>query len=277
MTERVWLITGTNSGFGRAIAEAALAAGDRVVAAVRRPDTVRDLVENSPDNVRVVYLDITEQHSIDDAVADVLAHEGRVDVLVNNAGRGLAGSAETTSDRELRALMDLHFFGPAHLTRALLPSMRERGSGAIVQMSSQAGRYSFPGISGYSATKFALEGWSEALAAEVQPHGTRVLVVEPGAFRTSFNRPGVLQFAENESDAYRDQVQPVLDALAGADGRQPGDPTKAAQAIVSAVGGDTAPLRLALGSDAADSIAASLDKARSEIAEWDAVARGADF
>lgn len=277
MSERIWLITGTNSGFGRAIAEAALEAGDRIVAAVRRPETVKDLVESAPERVRAVQLDITEQHTFEGTVSDILAHEGRIDVLVNNAGRGLAGPAETTSDHELRDLMDLHFFGPTHLTRAVLPSMREQRSGAIVQMSSQAGRYSFPGISGYSATKFALEGWSEALAAEVQPHGIRVLIVEPGAFRTSFNEPGVLQFAAANSDAYRDQVQPVLDALAGADGHQPGDPAKAGQAIVSTVGADKAPLRLALGSDAAETIADSLGKAQSELAQWDSVARDADF
>ena len=182
---RVWLITGASSGFGRAIAEAALATGDTVVAAARRPEAVADLVAAAPDRVTALRLDVTDTDRIRDAVAEVIDRHGRVDVLVNNAGRGAIGAAEETSDSELRDLMDLHFFGPAALTRAVLPRMRERGTGAIVQMSSMGGRFTFPGVGAYSATKFALEGWSEALAKEVDRFGIRVLIVEPGAFRTS--------------------------------------------------------------------------------------------
>jgi NAD(P)-dependent dehydrogenase (short-subunit alcohol dehydrogenase family) len=189
---RVWLITGASSGFGRAIAEAALAAGDSVVAAARRTDALADLVASAPERVTALALDVTDPDRIKAAVAEVLDGHGRVDVLVNNAGRGAIGAAEETTDGELRHLMDLHFFGPAALTRAVLPGMRERGSGAIVQMSSMGGRFTFPGVGAYSATKFALEGWSEALAKEVERFGIRVLIVEPGAFRTSFNGPGAL-------------------------------------------------------------------------------------
>ncbi|MEC3977376.1 oxidoreductase [Amycolatopsis sp. H20-H5] len=275
MSPRVWLITGASSGFGRAIAEAALSAGDVVVAAVRRLDSVADLVAAEPDRVTTVQLDITDHARISAAVDEVLARHGRIDVLVNNAGRGLAGAAEQVGDKELRGLMDLHFFGPVELTRAVLPHMRERRDGTIVQMSSQAGRYSFAGISGYSATKFALEGWSEGVAPEVAPFGIRVLIVEPGAFRTSFNEPGVLLTENNET--YQDTVGPVLSALAGANGVQPGDPVKAAAAILSAVDAKEPPLRLPLGNDAVDSIAASLKGSRVEIFEWESLARSTDF
>lgn len=155
---RVWLITGANSGFGQAIAEAALAAGDTVVAAARRPETLDTLAAAHPDRVVPVRLDVTDAAGIASVVADTLLWYGRIDVLVNNAGRGLIGAVEEYTDRELRDLMELHFFGPAALTRAVLPHMRAQGSGAVVQMSSMGGRFSFPGVGAYSATKFALEG-----------------------------------------------------------------------------------------------------------------------
>jgi len=143
---RVWLITGASSGFGRAIAEAALAAGDIVVAAARRTDALADLIASAPERVTALALDVTDTDRIRAAVGEVLDRHGRVDVLVNNAGRGAIGAAEETSDAELRDLMDLHFFGPAALTRAVLPGMRERGTGAFVQMSSMGGRFTFPGV-----------------------------------------------------------------------------------------------------------------------------------
>jgi NAD(P)-dependent dehydrogenase (short-subunit alcohol dehydrogenase family) len=276
MNQRVWLITGASSGFGRALADAALSAGDTVVAAVRYPKAMADLVETNPNRVSTVELDITDQAQITAAVAEVLERHGRIDVLVNNAGRGIVGAAEETTDEELRGLMDLHLFGPAALIRAVLPHMRAQGSGSIVQMSSQTGRVSFPGVSAYAATKFALEGWSEALAAEVGPHGIQVLIVEPGAFRTAFNAPGVLLFSES-SGVYDQQVGPVREALAGVDGQQPGDPVKAADAIVTALNAPKIPLRLALGSDAAEIIAGGLEQARAELAEWESVTRGTDF
>jgi NAD(P)-dependent dehydrogenase (short-subunit alcohol dehydrogenase family) len=276
MSQRVWLITGASAGFGRALADAALAKGDIVAAAVRRPESVKDLAEEYPDRVSVVELDVTDRARIDAAVGEVLDRHGRIDVLVNNAGRGLIGSAEEIGDEELRGLMDLHLFGPAAITRAVLPGMRAQGSGAIVQMSSQAGRYSFPGISAYSATKFALEGWSEALSLEVKQFGIDVLIVEPGPFRTKFNEPDVIEFTP-AGDAYRGVVGPVQDALAGANGVQKGDPVRAAEAIIKAIDAENTPLRLALGSEAHETILESLDKARAELDAWEEVCRGADY
>jgi NAD(P)-dependent dehydrogenase (short-subunit alcohol dehydrogenase family) len=273
---RVWFVTGASSGFGRAISEAALAAGHDVVAAVRRPQAVADFAESAADRVSVVELDVTNADRIDAAVAEAIAWQGHVDVLVNNAGRGLVGAVEETTDRELRDLMELHFFGPVALTRAVLPHMRARGSGAIVQMSSQGGRLSFPGVGGYSATKFALEGWSEALAAEVAQFGIRVVIVEPGAFRTSFNGPQALLVSDS-MPAYVNLVEPVRANLASDDGRQPGDPAKAAAAILAALGADTTPLRLVLGSDAADAVARHMADMRDEFMAWEATSRGTDF
>lgn len=273
---RVWLVTGASSGFGRAIAEAALAAGDIVVAAARRTEALADLVASAPERVSALQLDVTDSDRIRAAVTEVLDAHGRVDVLVNNAGRGAIGAAEETSDRELRDLMDLHFFGPAELTRAVLPGMRKRGSGAIVQMSSMGGRFTFPGVGAYSATKFALEGWSEALAKEVERFGIRVLIVEPGAFRTSFNGPGALLMSKPLA-AYDDQIEPLRTGMPEDDGKQPGDPAKAAAAILQALESADPPLRLALGNDAVDAISQALDNAKAELAAWESVGRSAVF
>jgi NAD(P)-dependent dehydrogenase (short-subunit alcohol dehydrogenase family) len=274
--QRVWLITGASSGFGRAIAEAALVAGDVVVAAARRPEAMADLLESAPDRITALKLDVTDADRIEAAVAEVLDRHGRVDVLVNNAGRGVIGAVEETTNDELRDLMNLHFFGPAALTRAVLPHMRERGSGAIVQMSSMGGRFTFPGAGAYSATKFALEGWSEALAKEVDRFGIRVLIVEPGAFRTSFNGAGALQISTPIA-AYDELIGPVRAGMADDDGAQPGDPAKAAAAILQALDAPEPPLRLALGNDAVDSISDTLDGAKAELAAWERVGRATTF
>lgn len=269
---KVWLITGASSGFGLAIAEAALAGGDTVVATARRLEALDALVAAYPDRAIAVELDVTDAARVTSVVADVVLWYGRVDVLVNNAGRGLVGAVEETTDRELRDLMDLHFFGPAALTRAVLPHMRRQRSGAIVQLSSMGGRFSFPGVSAYSATKFALEGLSEALAAEVGPFGITVMIVEPGAFRTSFAGSGAL-LQSAPIAAYDDIVGPVRETLPSTHGKQPGDPAKAARAILAALDAEKTPLRLPLGNDAADAIAAHLDAARTEFLTWEDVAR----
>ncbi|MFE6766804.1 oxidoreductase [Streptomyces sp. NPDC057689] len=273
---RVWLITGASSGFGRAIAAAALAAGDTVVATARRPEALDDLVAAHPDRAVAVQLDVTDTARIADVVADTVLWYGRIDVVVNNAGMGLVGAVEETSDRELRDLMDLHFFGPAALVRAVLPHMRRNGSGAVVQMSSMGGRFTFPGVGGYSATKFALEGLSEALAAEVAPHGIKVLIVEPGSFRTGFAGGGALRQSA-PLDAYADSVGPVRTGLPDSDGKQEGDPDKAAAAILTALAAEDTPLRLPLGNDATDAVLGALDAARTEVLAWEKVSRSTGF
>jgi len=272
---RVWLITGTSAGFGRAIAEAALAAGDTVIATARKPEALDDLAAAYPGRAVPVALDVTDPARITDVVAEALLWYGRIDVLVNNAGRGHLGAVEETSDDELRSLMDLHVYGPANLIRAVLPHMRSQGSGAIVQLSSMGGRMSFPGVGAYSATKFALEGLSVALAAEVAPHGIDVMIVEPSAFRTSF--AGGAQTVSAPIDAYAATVGPFRTAFPDSDGSQPGDPAKAAAAILEALAAERVPLRLVLGNTAIDAIAANLEAQAGELAEWEHLSRAMEF
>ena len=267
---RVWLITGASSGFGRAITEAAVAADDTVVATARNAAVLADLAAAHPGQVEPLALDVTDVAAIEATVSDVIARHGRIDVLVNNAGRAHVGAAEETSAAELRALFDVHVFGPAALVRAVLPHMRERRSGSIVQMSSMGGQLSFAGFSAYSGTKFALEGMSEALADEVRPLGIKVLIVEPGAFRTGLF--GATTDSEQIAD-YSATVGPTRRMIQASDGQQPGDPAKAAAAILTAVDAPETPLRLPLGDDAVDAISGHLDTVRAELATWEKVAR----
>ncbi|MFC0530264.1 oxidoreductase [Phytohabitans kaempferiae] len=273
---KVWLVTGASSGFGRAIAEAAAAAGDIVIGTARRTEALDDLVAAHPDQVEAISLDITDSQRIDAAAADILARYGRVDVLVNNAGRTQVGAFEETTDQELRALFELHVFGPARLTRALLPQMRQRGSGSIVNISSIGGQLSFAGFSAYSATKAALEQLSEGLADEVTSFGIKVLIVEPGAFRTNLFGRDAAYFSK-ENPAYAATVGATRKMVQGSDGSQPGDPAKAAAAIRLALAAPKTPLRLALGGDAVDILTAHLDSVRAELAEWEKVSRGTGF
>jgi NAD(P)-dependent dehydrogenase (short-subunit alcohol dehydrogenase family) len=263
---RVWLITGASSGFGRAISEAALARGDSVAAGVRARGASGDL----PERVHPVALDVTDAGQRVAAVAETIQRFGRIDVLVNNAGRTQVGAVEETTDAELRSLFELHFFAPAALTRLVLPHMRRQGGGAIVQMSSVGGQVTAPGFGAYCATKFALEGLTETLRDEVAGFGIRTLIVEPGAFRTGLFRPG----AAYESDAmpeYADTVGPTRAYVRGNDGLQAGDPVKAAQAILTALDADAPPLRLVLGTDAIGNIEGRLQNVSDELTAWRAV------
>ncbi len=276
MTTKTWIITGVSQGFGRELALSALRSGDAVVAAVRRPESVADIASANPDQFSAVTFDVRDTAAAPGVVEYALERFGRIDVLVNNAGRGMVGAAEMVDDSTLRDCMELHLIGPAAMVRAVLPSMRVQGSGTIVQMSSQGGRMSFPGVGAYSASKFALEGWSEALAGEVAQFGVRVMIVEPSRFRTAFNTPGVLSFAESSSE-YRDLLDPVLRDMAAADGVQEGDPEKAAQIITSLVHSENVPLRLPLGKEAVERVSASYRKNLAEVCVWADLARSADF
>ena len=267
---RVWLITGANSGFGWAITEAAVAAGDIAVATARRITALDDLAAAHPGQVDPLPLDVTDPGAVDTAVRDVIDRHGRIDVLVNNAGRTHVGAAEETTDAELRDLFEVHLFGPAALTRAVLPHMRSRRSGAIVQISSMGGQLSFAGFSAYSATKFALEGMSEALADEVRPLGIKVLIVEPGAFRTGlFGRHG----ASTPIADYAGTVGRTRQMIETSAGTQPGDPAKAAAAVLTALDAPATPLRLPLGDNAVDAILSRLDSTRAEITTWEKLSR----
>ncbi|RZB15937.1 SDR family NAD(P)-dependent oxidoreductase [Streptomyces sp. F001] len=272
---RIWLITGASSGFGRALAEAALAAGDTVVGAARRPEALDDLVAAHPGRVDPLRLDVTDIAAIDAAVRDVVDRHGRIDVLVNNAGRTHVGAFEETTDAELRALFDVHVLGPAALVRAVLPHLRERRSGAIVQMGSVGGQLSFAGFSAYSGTKFALEGMSEALADEVREFGIKVLIVEPGAFRTSLFEGGRAGFSA-DSGVYP-KVAQTRAYVSGGDGTQAGDPAKAAAVILAALDAQKTPLRLPLGDDAVTAVLDHLEQVRADVTAWEKSTRSTAF
>jgi NAD(P)-dependent dehydrogenase (short-subunit alcohol dehydrogenase family) len=273
---QTWIITGATKGLGRALATAALAAGDQVVVAARNPDSVADLSATHGDRVMTVEFDARDTAAAPDLVTAAVDRYGRLDIVVNNAGRAIVGAAEEVTDAQLRDLMDLHLFGPAALVRAALPVMRAQGGGTIVQMSSQGGRMSFPGVSAYSASKFALEGWSEALAGEVAAFGIRVMVVEPSRFRTAFNAEDVLEFC-GASPTYRDVLADVRADMAGVDGMQEGDPAAAAEIIVSVAHSDNVPLRLPLGAEAVQRLTAAYQRGLDEVAQWAGLARSADF
>jgi NAD(P)-dependent dehydrogenase (short-subunit alcohol dehydrogenase family) len=265
---RVWLITGASSGFGRALVEAALARGDAVAAAARRTGELADLDGN--ENVLVVSLDVLEAGQRERAVGETIERFGRLDVLANNAGRTQVGAVEETTDSELHSLFELHFFAPAALTRLVLPQMRSQGSGAIVQMSSVGGQVTAPGFSAYCATKFALEGLTETLRDEVAGFGIHTLIVEPGAFRTGLFRANAAYFSD-EMPEYEETVGPTRAYVRDGHLQQPGDPVKAAEAIIAALDADEPPLRLVLGADAIDNIERRWEALREELDAWRSV------
>jgi NAD(P)-dependent dehydrogenase (short-subunit alcohol dehydrogenase family) len=267
-TTRTWLVTGATSGFGRTIVDVARARGDAVVATSRQINGLTDL--EGDERVLVTRLDVTDAAEREAAVAAALERFGRIDVLVNNAGRTQVGAVEETTEDELRALFDLHFFAPAALTRLVLPTMRAQGSGAIVQMSSVGGQVTAPGFGAYCATKFALEGLTQTLQEEVEPFGIRTLIVEPGAFRTGLFRPGAA-YESAEMPEYADVVGPTRAYVREGDGQQPGDPVKAAEAIVAALDADDPPLRLVLGADAIGNIRRRLESLTTELTRWEDV------
>jgi NAD(P)-dependent dehydrogenase (short-subunit alcohol dehydrogenase family) len=272
---RTWFITGTSSGFGLAIAHAALDAGDRVLATARHPEALDALVKEAPDRVAVARLDVTSAEDIAAAVSTAMTRFGRIDVLVNNAGNGTVGAVEEIDIDELTRLHETMFLGPTRLVQAVLPSMRARGSGTIVQISSMGGQVAPAGFGAYCSAKFALEAMSEALDAEVRPLGIRVLIVEPGAFRTGFGAERMHRSATIIDD-YAPTAGATRAAVDGMDGTQPGDPDRAAAAILTAIAAP-GPLRLALGRDAVDAIRTKQDGLRAELDRWEQLSDSTDF
>ncbi|MBO9560367.1 MAG: SDR family NAD(P)-dependent oxidoreductase [Caulobacter sp.] len=267
---KTWFITGAASGFGRAFAEHALSRGDNVVATARSVAKLDALVALDPTRVLAAKLDVDQAGDAEAAVASAVARFGRLDIVVNNAGYGLVGALEETPDAELRAIMDTNFFGALAVIRAALPTLRAQGSGAIVNISSLGGQLSFAGFSAYSASKFALEGASEALAQEVAPFGIKVLIVEPGQFRTDLAGAGMRHMPILA--AYQDTVGPTRAFAHDMHGTQPGDPRKAAAAIVTALEADVTPLRLQLGADAVEAVRGHAEAMLADLKTWEAVA-----
>lgn len=272
---RTWLVTGSSRGFGRALCEAVLDAGDNLLATARDPAQLIGLGDGRPGRVATVPLDVTDEGQAQDAVATAIAEFGALDVLVNNAGYGDIGSVEDTPLASFRRQIETNLFGTIIMTKAAIPHMRERRRGHIVQFSSVGGRRGAPGRSAYSAAKWGVEGFSEVLAGEMALIGVRVTIVEPGGFRTDFAG----------SSTSIDAGRPEYDAVVGAaarmqrayDGSQPGDPRRGAKAVLDIVNAENPPLRLPLGKDAVDAIEAS-DRARlEELERWRELSYSTDF
>jgi len=275
-TRQTWFITGASSGFGRAFAEHALARGHNVVAAVRSIAKLQDLVATQPaDRLLVTRLDVDQPGDARTAVAAAVARFGRIDVLINNAGYGVVGALEETPESELRAIMETNFFGAIAVIQAALPTLRAQRSGNIVNISSLGGRLSFEGFSAYSATKFALEGASEALAREVAPLGIKVLIVEPGSFRTELAGNAMRHMPI--IDAYQDTVGGTRAFAHDMHRAQQGDPHKAAAVIEQALQSERTPLRLQLGADAIDAVRSHAEAMLDDMRDWEAVSTATAF
>lgn len=248
----VWMITGAGRGLGLEIARAALAGGERVALAARRPERLPDDVRTHP-YALPVGLDVTDQAQITTAVTEVLDRFGTIEVLVNNAGRGLLGALEELTDAEARSLFDVNVFGLINMTRAVLPTMRTSGGGKLIHIGSRSGFEGEPGVSMYSASKFAVAGIGEALAAELEPFSIQSMVVEPGIFRTDFLDTSSVQMPDHRIAAYDGTPAHVtLDWAAEANHTQLGDPVKGAAFIYQVASGEQLPLRLPVGQDALD-------------------------
>jgi len=246
MNKKIWLITGVSSGLGKALAEATIKSGDFVIATFRKQTQVDSFKEKHGKSAKAILLDVTDLEGIDKAVSQIQEELGRIDVLVNNAGIGFVGAIEEAAIEDVRKVFEANFFGALKLTQAALPIMREQKSGHIVQISSHAGVKATPGFGIYNASKFALEGFSEALAQEVKPLGIKLTLVEPGPFRTKFAGSS-LHTADKIIEDYAETAGAFRSKLESVHGKQEGDPVKAAQIIVEYVNSDKERLRLPLG------------------------------
>ena len=270
----VWFITGCSTGFGLEIAKQAIEHGYRTVMTARDPTTLVDYA--ATDNVLVLKLDVTQPAEIKAAVQATQARFGEIGVLVNNAGIGYFAAIEEGEDAEVRKMFEVNVFGLNNMIQAVLPGMRKNRSGVIVNFSSIGGLRAFPALGHYNATKFAVEGLSEALWQEVEPWGIRVMVVEPSGFRTDWAGRSANESAV-QIDDYMATAGKVRGRVRAVSGKQPGDPVRAAEAVVSAVASGQAPHHLLLGNDAYDGAMSKLDELRKDFMAGEAVARGADF
>jgi NAD(P)-dependent dehydrogenase (short-subunit alcohol dehydrogenase family) len=263
----VWFVTGCSTGLGRALVTAVLDRGWRAVVTARHPEQVADVVAGREDRALALPLDVTDPAQIMAAVAKAEAAFGHIDVLVNNAGYGYLAAVEEGDDDEVRDLFDTNVHGLVAVTKAVLPGMRARRAGHVVNVSSLGGLAAFGATGYYHATKFAVEGLSESLAAEVAPLGIRVTIVEPAAFRTNWSGPSMRQSDTAISD-YAETAGTRRDATLATYGRQPGDPARAAEAVITAVGSSEPPLRLLLGKAAYEIATARLDTLRATFDTW---------
>ncbi|HWR46887.1 MAG TPA: oxidoreductase [Pseudonocardiaceae bacterium] len=273
---KTWLITGSSRGFGQELAKAVLDSGDRVVATARRPEQLEDLVREYGDRVRAVALDVTDAAAARAAVQTAIDEFGTLDVVVNNAGYANTSSIEDTPDDDFRAQIETNLFGVVNVTKAALPVLRTQRSGHFIQFSSIGGRVGgTPGLGAYQTAKFAVEGFPEVLNNEVKPFGVKVTIIEPGGFRTDW--AGSSMRIAPVSEDYEQTIGWMIRYRESSDGKQSGDPARAAKVITDIVRLDDPPLRLLLGSDAVE-LAEKASKARAaEAQQWAAVSRSTDF
>jgi len=272
---KVWFITGCSTGFGRHLAQEALQNGDKVAVTARNTGDVQDLVTKYPDTAVAIQLDVTKPEQVKAAVEQAMSVFNRIDVLVNNAGIGYFGAIEESEDTEIRRMFEINFFGLASVTNAVLPIMRTQRSGHIVNISSVGGLVAFPGVGFYNATKFAVTGYSEALAKEVAPLGIKVTVIAPSGFRTDWAG----RSANNTKiviDDYAATAHTNQNTIRGYSGNQPGDPVRAAKAIVKVVESATPPIRLMLGKGALKGIRNKITELQHDIDAWEETTVWAD-
>ncbi len=276
MKKKTWLITGASSGLGKSLVECVLESDDFVIPTFRKSEQVRDFNKHHGASARAIELDLSDPESIEKAIHILRTEFDQIDVLVNNAGVGFAGGIEESSVQEVRAVFETNFFGMYQLTQGLLPMMRARGEGTVVQISSHAGIKAFPGFGVYNASKFAMEGMSEALEQELKPLGIKLYLVEPGPFRTGFAGKG-LMLAEKEIEAYAQTSGAFKQKLQSVDGKQEGDPNKAARAILDLVHTQPDILRMPLGKIPLTTIAMKLDELRNDMDKMRQISESAVF
>ncbi len=266
---RVWFITGSSTGFGRELAEQVLERGEKVAATARNTKDIEDLIEKYPENVGVFELDVTKADDVKNSVKEAVEKFGRIDVLVNNAGYGLGGGIEEPSEDQIRRQFETNVFGAIRVMREVLPIMRRQKSGHILNLSSIGGFRSIPSVGYYTATKFALEALSEALAGEIKHLGIKITIVEPGGFRTDF---AGRSFEQPENRIAEYVTSERIDKIGEYDGKQDGDPVKAVAAMIKVVETENPPLRLPLGADAVKGMEEKIESVKKNIDEWREVA-----
>jgi NAD(P)-dependent dehydrogenase (short-subunit alcohol dehydrogenase family) len=272
----VWFITGCSTGFGRELAKLVLERGYRAVITARDPAKIRDLTAGHEGCALALKLDVTDKAEVAEAVKQAEAKFGSIDVLVNNAGYGYIGALEESEEAEVRALMETNFFGLARMIHAALPGMRRRRRGSIVNISSIGGLVGFPGVGYYNASKFAVEGLSEALSKEVAPLGIKVLVVEPGPFRTDWAGRSLKKSSQHIPE-YAESAGAFRERIEGGSGKQVGDPVRAGEAIIKALESDNMPLRLVLGAIALERARIKIGELRGELDAWEETSLSADY
>lgn len=276
MKNRIWFITGVSSGLGNALIRAVVQSGDFAIGTFRKQEQVDAFNQGHVGKAFAVKMDVTNSNEVSEGIEAIVTKFGRIDILVNNAGFGFAGSIEEATIEEIRKVFEANFFGTLQVTQAVLPTLRKQKSGHIIQISSHGGFKAMAGFGIYNASKFALEGMSEALASEISPLGIRLTIVEPGPFRTKFAGTG-FGLAQKQIEDYQLTAGIFRERIKGVDGKQEGDPHKAAQAIIQMVNAESPPLRLPLGKIALATISSKLAHVQKDLDDWSELAANAVY